>query len=50
MATGSGKTMLMAYLIAHLYSFGYNKVLFITNSTTLKDKTKLNLLPSIGSK
>jgi len=50
MATGSGKTMLMAYLIAHLYSFRYNKILFITNSTTLQEKTKLNLIPSYGSK
>lgn len=50
MATGSGKTMLMAYLIAHLYSKGYTKVLFITNSTTLLDKTKNNLIPSLSSR
>ena len=50
MATGSGKTMLMAYLIAHLYTQGYTKVLFITNSTALLDKTMNNLIPSLGSR
>lgn len=49
-ATGSGKTLLMAYLIGYLYSHGYNKVLFLTNSINLITKTRFNLLPHLESK
>ena len=49
-ATGSGKTLIMAYLMAHLYTKGYNKILFLTNSVNLINKTKKSLKPSLHSK
>lgn len=45
MATGSGKTMMMAGTILYLYSLGYRKFLFLTQSLNLIEKTKNNLLP-----
>ena len=39
MATGSGKTMLMAACILHYMHLGYRKFLFITNQTNILDKT-----------
>ncbi len=49
MATGSGKTMMMAATIVYLYSLGYKRFIFTTNQTNLISKTKLNLLPNLKS-
>ena len=50
MATGSGKTLIMASLILYLYKKGYNKFLFFVNSTNIINKTKSTLVvPSRGS-
>ena len=49
MATGSGKTMVMAGLMLYLYDQGYNKFLFFVNSRTIIQKTKENFLnPTSG--
>lgn len=50
MATGSGKTLLMAALILHLYKKGYRNFLFFVNRTTIIDKTKDNFLEKSSSK
>ncbi len=50
MATGSGKTLLMAGLILHLYSLGYRNFLFFVNSTNIISKTKDNFTSSNSSK
>ena len=50
MATGSGKTLVMAGLILYLYEKGYRNFLFFVNSTNIIDKTKDNFLNSISSK
>src|SRR4051812_49053510 len=49
MATGSGKTLMMAGLILYLYQQGYHNFLFFVNSTNIIDKTRGNFLnePSI---
>ena len=44
MATGSGKTLIMAGLILHLYEQGYRNFLFFVNSTNIIEKTKDNFL------
>jgi len=44
MATGSGKTLIMAGLITYLYKKGYNKFLFFVNSNNIVGKTKENFL------
>lgn len=44
MATGSGKTMVMAGLILHLYEQGYRNFLFFVNSNNIIQKTKENFL------
>ena len=44
MATGSGKTLMMAGLILYLYEKGYRNFLFFVNSTNIIDKTKDNFL------
>lgn len=44
MATGSGKTVLMASSIVYLYSLGYRNFLFFVNSTNIIEKTKDNFL------
>lgn len=49
MATGSGKTLVMAATMLYLYSIGYRKFLFLTQSLNLIEKTKNNLLPLRGS-
>ena len=46
MATGSGKTLIMAANITFLISKGYRKFLFITNQTNILNKTKENLTNS----
>lgn len=50
MATGSGKTLVMAGLILHLYAQGYRNFLFFVNSGNIISKTKDNFLNSNSSK
>lgn len=42
MATGSGKTLIMAGLIVYLYARGYRNFLFFVNLTNIVDKTRDN--------
>ncbi len=42
MATGSGKTLMMAGLILYLYEKGYRNFLFFVNSTNIIEKTRDN--------
>lgn len=44
MATGSGKTLIMAGLIPYLYEQGYRNFLFYVPSTNIIEKTKDNFL------
>jgi len=50
MATGSGKTLIMAGLILYLYEKGYRNFLFFVNSTNIIQKTKDNFLNPISGK
>ena len=50
MATGSGKTLIMAGLILYLYERGYRNFLFFVNSTNIIKKTKDNFLNPLSSK
>ena len=50
MATGSGKTLIMAGLILYLYKKGYRNFLFFVHSTNIIEKTKDNFLNPISSK
>jgi len=50
MATGSGKTLLMAANILYLYNKGYRNFLFFVNSTNIIEKTKDNFLNPSSSK
>ncbi|MCY3994653.1 MAG: DEAD/DEAH box helicase family protein [Rhodobacter sp.] len=50
MATGSGKTLLMAALILDLYSRGYRDFLFFVNSAQIIEKTKENFLNPASAK
>ena len=50
MATGSGKTLIMAGLILYLYKQGYRNFLFFVNSTNIIEKTKDNFLNPLSSK
>ncbi|MDP2363529.1 MAG: DEAD/DEAH box helicase family protein, partial [Ignavibacteria bacterium] len=50
MATGSGKTLIMAGLILHLYAQGYRNFLFFVNSTNIIDKTRNNFQNPLSSK
>ena len=50
MATGSGKTLIMAGLILYLYEKGYRNFLFFVNSTNIIEKTKDNFLNPHSSK
>lgn len=50
MATGSGKTVMMAALILHLYTLGYRRFVFFVNQTTILEKTKENFLNQNSSK
>ncbi|MCG2701407.1 DEAD/DEAH box helicase family protein [Candidatus Parcubacteria bacterium] len=50
MATGSGKTLIMAGLILYLYNQGYRNFLFFVNSTNIIEKTKDNFLNNLSSK
>lgn len=42
MATGSGKTLIMASLMLYLYELGYRNFLFFVNSNNIVDKTREN--------
>jgi len=44
MATGSGKTLIIAGLIVYLFKHGYRNFLFFVNSTSIIEKTKDNFL------
>ena len=44
MATGSGKTVIMAMDILYYYNLGYRNFLFFTNQTNIVSKTKINFL------
>ena len=50
MATGSGKTLIMAGLILYLYEKGYRNFLFFVNSTNIIEKTKDNFLNPLSPK
>ncbi len=50
MATGSGKTLIMAGLILYLYEKGYRNFLFFVNSTNIIKKTQDNFLNPLTSK
>ncbi|GAA7482025.1 DEAD/DEAH box helicase family protein [Helicobacter pylori] len=50
MATGSGKTLVMAALILECCKQGYQNFIFFVNSTSILEKTKLNFTDSASSK
>jgi type III restriction enzyme len=50
MATGSGKTLMMAGLILYLYEQGFRNFLFFVNSTNIINKTRDNFLNSRSGK
>ena len=50
MATGSGKTLLMAANILYLYKQGCRNFLFFVNSTNIIEKTRDNFLNKQSSK
>ena len=50
MATGSGKTLIMAGLMIYLYEKGYRNFLFFVNSNNIIEKTKDNFLNAQSSK
>lgn len=50
MATGSGKTVIMAGLILYLYTKGYRKFLFFVNQTNVLEKTIDNFTNSLSNK
>ena len=50
MATGSGKTMIMAGLMLYLYKKGYRNFLFFVNLSNIVRKTKENFLNSTSTK
>ena len=50
MATGSGKTLVMAGAMLELYKMGYRNFIFFVNTDTIIRKTKENFLNPISSK
>ena len=50
MATGSGKTLMMAGLILYLYEQGFRNFLFFVNSTNIINKTRDNFLNAQSGK
>ena len=50
MATGSGKTLIMAGLMLYLYKQGYRNFLFFVNLTNIIDKTRENFLNADSTK
>lgn len=50
MATGSGKTLIMAGLMLYLYKQGYRNFLFFVNLSNIVEKTKENFCNSASTK
>lgn len=50
MATGSGKTLMMAGLISYLYEKGYRNFLFLVNNSNIIEKTRDNFLNATSKK
>lgn len=50
MATGAGKTLIMASNILHLYEEGYRRFLFVVNNKEIVRKTKENFLNTSSPK
>jgi type III restriction enzyme len=50
MATGSGKTLIMAGSILYLYELGYRNFIFFVDSTNIIEKTRTNFLNEESSK
>ena len=50
MATGSGKTLIMAGLMLYLYKQGYRNFLFFVNLSNIVEKTKENFLNPASAK
>lgn len=50
MATGSGKTLIMAGVMLYLYEQGYRNFLFFVDSTNIIEKTKDNFLNMASAK
>ena len=50
MATGSGKTLVMAGVMLYLYEQGFRNFLFFVNSTNIIEKTKDNFLNTTSAK
>lgn len=50
MATGSGKTLIMAANILYLYTLGYRNFIFFVNSTNIINKTRDNFLNPLSIK
>lgn len=50
MATGAGKTVIMALDILYYYNKGYRNFLFFTNQTNIVSKTKINFLEKTSLK
>lgn len=50
MATGSGKTLIMAGAILYLYTQGYRNFLYFVNNTNIINKTRDNFLNPFSSK
>ena len=50
MATGSGKTLIMAAAILYLYEQGYRNFIFFVNSTNIIKKTRGNFLNPLSRK
>ena len=50
MATGSGKTMMMALAMLYLYEQGYRNFLFFVSSNNIVEKTRDNFFNSASSK
>lgn len=50
MATGSGKTLMMAGAMLYLYEQGYRNFLFFVDSTNIVEKTKDNFINGASSK
>ena len=50
MATGSGKTVMMAGLLLYYYQLGYRNFLFFVNQTNIIEKTKANFLDATSMK
>lgn len=50
MATGSGKTLIMAANILYLYKLGYHNFIFFVNSTNIIEKTRDNFLNPLSEK